>query len=137
MNNLLLATFVRGYNVNKIVDIITENFEVISNKIFLLQDKGDPKRKILTFNIVNEGVEFSEIVHNTISLHRKQDTNTLYTLNALNEVVKEQNNGIVDPSFSVDWGDFRNCLLVTQRDDESGEFVLKKIDTKLLQIINV
>ena len=77
------------------------------------------------------------MIKNTISLHRKKETNTLYTLNALNEVVKEQNNGQIDPKFSVDWGPHKNTLLVTYKDDESGEQFLRRIETRLISIVNL
>jgi len=40
-------------------------------------------------------------VKNTISLHRKKITNTLYTINALNELIKTINNGVLDTKYQV------------------------------------
>ena len=59
------------------------------------------------------------------------------TLNALNEVVREQNNGNVDSKFSVDWEPHRNTLLVTYKDDETGEQFLRRIETRLISIVNL
>ena len=70
-----------------------DNFELVGNKIFVLQDESDKFKKILTYNIVKGDTLFSKIVKNTISLHRTKDINSLYTLNALNEVIRSQNNG--------------------------------------------
>ena len=51
------------------------------------------------------------ILDNTILLHRKKDSNTLYTINALNDLIKSLNGGIIDTSFKVDWQDYKNCIL--------------------------
>jgi hypothetical protein len=135
-DTLLLATFCKARNVRSTIDLIVDNFEVISNKIFVLQDESDRYKKILTYNIVKDESIFSDIIKNTISLHRKKEVNSLYTLNALNEVVKGQNNGVVDLKFSVDWEKFRNTLLVTYK-EEDGEQKLRRIDTRLVSIVNV
>ena len=137
-DTLLLATFVRTQNINDVINTISRNFDVVDNKLFMLQDVVNKHKKIITYNInKDKDVVFSDIIQNTISLHRKKETNTLYTLNALNEVVKEQNDGELNKSFSVDWNVYRNTLLITYKDDITGETYLKKINTKLLNIVNL
>jgi hypothetical protein len=137
-DTLLLATFVRTQNINDVVDTISQNFDVVGNKLFMLQDVANKHKKIITYNINKDrDVVFSDIIQNTISLHRKKETNTLYTLNALNEVVKEQNDGELNKSFSVDWNVYKNTLLITYKDDITGEMYLKKINTRLLNIVNL
>ena len=135
-DTLLLATFCKARNVRSTIDLITDSFEVVGNKIFVLQDESDRYKKILTYNIVKDEVVFSDVTKNTISLHRKKEVNSLYTLNALNEVVKLQNNGVLDPKFSVEWEEFRNTLLVTYK-EEDGEQKLRRVDTRLISIVNV
>ena len=135
-DTLLLATFCKARNVRSTIDLITDSFEVVGNKIFVLQDESDRYKKILTYNIVKDEVVFSDVIKNTISLHRMKEVNSLYTLNALNEVVKLQNNGVLDPKFSVEWEEFRNTLLVTYK-EEDGEQKLRRVDTRLISIVNV
>lgn len=137
-DTLLLATFVRTQNINNVIDTISQNFDVVGNKLFILQDVANKHKKIITYNINKDrDAIFSEIIQNTISLHRKKETNTLYTLNALNEIVKEQNGGELNKSFSVDWKVYRNTLLITYKDDVTGEMYLKKVSTRLLNIVNL
>ena len=136
-DTLLLATFCKSRDVKDIINLINDSFEIVGGKIFILQDESDRHKKILTNNIVKEDIVFSDVIKNTISLHRKKETNTLYTLNALNEVVMEQNGGQLDPQFSVDWEPHRNTLLVTYKDDESGEQNLRRIETRLINIVNL
>jgi hypothetical protein len=69
------------------------------------------------------------ILDNTILLHRKKDSNTLYTINALNDLIKELNGGILDMKYKVNWSEYRNCILLTT----GGE--LKRLDTKVHDIL--
>ena len=71
------------------------------------------------------------MVDNTILVHRKKQTNTLYTINALNELIKSLNNGILDKKFLINWNDYQNCILLIQTEG------FNKIDTKIKQIINL
>ena len=135
-DTLLLATFCKSRDVRDIINLIGDSFEIVGGKIFVLQDESVRHKKILTYNIVKEDIVFSDVIKNTISLHRKKETNTLYTLNALNEVVLDQNEGQLDPQFSVDWEPHRNTLLVTYKDDESGNQNLRRIETRLINIVN-
>jgi len=84
---------------------------------------------ICTYNVDFGNV--SNFLENTILVHRKKDSNTLYTINALNTLIKELNGGIADSSYKVNWSDFRNCILLTRGDE------LKRINTKLFRIIEL
>jgi hypothetical protein len=84
---------------------------------------------MLTYNI--DGPVYNLQLPNTILVHRKKQTNTLYTINALNEVIRYLNNGILDTTYQVDWSKFRNSLLLTR----PGGF--KKVRTRLKTIIEV
>eukprot|EP01052_Picozoa_sp_SAG31_P082805 SAG31_NODE_42899_length_269_cov_0.917647_1_plen_78_part_10 len=66
---------------------------------------------VITYNVDQGNVD--TIPENTILVHRKKDTNTLYTINALNTLIKSLNGGVVDPKFRVDWKHYRNCVLLT------------------------
>ena len=70
-------------------------------------------------------------VKGTISLHRKNHSNTLYTINALNEVVANLNNGVIDSKFMVPWENFKNTLLVTNSEG------LNRINTRIYKIIKI
>ena len=137
-DTLLLATFVQSRNVPETIDKIKENFSIVGDKLFLLQDKSSLHKKIITYNIMkSDNIVFSDIISNTISLHRKKETNTLYTLNALNEIVKKQNEGKTDASFSVNWEDYRNTLLITYHNDTTNQNDIKIINTALISIIDL
>ena len=130
MNNRLYCTFVPEEDVNSAVDKIRESYSVLFNKIFVLESL-DGDKIMLTYNVDlgNSNGEFA--ISNTILVHRKKQTNTLYTINALNELIKSLNNGVLDKSYSINWNDYKNCILLVQADG------YKKIDTKIKEIINL
>lgn len=137
-DTLLLATFCQSRKIQETLENIKDNFDILGGKVFLLQDKSHKHKKIITYNIMkSQGIVFSDIISNTISLHRKKETNTLYTLNALNEIVKTQNNGNVDNQFSVNWEEYRNCLLITYQNDIGNRTELRIINTRLINIVNI
>ena len=56
---------------------------------------------MVTYNVVKS--EVTGFLPNTILLHRKKETNTLYTINAVNHIIKDANNGILDKSYRLQW----------------------------------
>ena len=128
MNNKLYCTFLQDEGVNEVVERILEEHDILFNKIFVLVALDDDKT-MLTYNI--DGPVYNLQLPNTILVHRKKQTNTLYTINALNEVIKYLNNGVLDTTYQVDWTRFRNSLLLTR----PGGF--KKVKTRLKTIIEV
>ena len=128
MNNKLYCTFLQEETVEEVVDQILEEHDILFNKIFvLISPDGD--KTMLTYNI-DDPVHNLQIP-NTILVHRKKQTNTLYTINALNEVIRYLNEGKLDTSYQVDWTKFRNSLLLTR----PGGF--KKVKTRLKRIIEI
>ena len=131
MNTQLLATFTAKVYLDGIVDKIKEIYPIVFNKIYILQNEDSQKELICTYNVdVTHAVDYNAI-ENTISLHRKKHTNTLYTINALNEVVMAMNNGIKDPNTIVPWENYKNSILVTNSDG------LNKINTRIFKIIKL
>ena len=128
MNNKLYCTFLQDEGVDEVVDRILEEHDILFNKIFVLVSLDDHKT-MLTYNI--DGPIYNLQLPNTILVHRKKQTNTLYTINALNEVIKYLNDGVLDTTYQVDWTRFRNSLLLTR----PGGF--KKVRTRLKTIIEI
>ena len=130
MNNRLYCTFTVSNDIEEIIYKIKKSYVILFNKIFVLESL-DGEKIMLTYNVdmINSTNDFA--VENTILVHRKKQTNTLYTINALNELIKSLNNGVIDKSFAVNWNDYRNCILLVQADG------YKKINTKIKEIINL
>ena len=130
MNNRLYCTFTTQNNIEEITNRIQTSYVILFNKIFVLESL-DGEKTMLTYN-VDMGNSLEEtLVDNTILVHRKKQTNTLYTINALNELIKSLNNGFLDKRFPIEWNDYKNCILLVQTDG------FNKIDTKVKEIINL
>ena len=130
MNNRLYCTFVEPNEIKEISEKIQSSYKVLFDKIFVLEST-DKEKIMLTYNIDIGNVEGEFAVGNTILVHRKRQTITLYTIIALNELIKSLNNGVLDKSFSIEWNNYRNCILLVQAEG------FKKIDTKIREIINL
>ena len=130
MNNRLYCTFVPEENVESTVDKIKTSYSILFNKIFVLESL-DGEKIMLTYNVDMGNSSGDFLVNNTILVHRKKQTNTLYTINALNELIKSLNNGYLDKSYTVNWNDYKNCILLIQTDG------FNRINTKVKDIINL
>lgn len=128
LNNKLFCTFTTREGLDNLVADITSQYDIMYNKMFVLEIK-DSDELVVTYN-VDQG-NISNIPANTILVHRKKESNTLYTINALNELIKSLNGGIVDRRYRVEWMHYRNTILLTQQSD------LKQLKTKIFKIIEL
>ena len=128
MKTQLLCTFTTKDGLDDIIKSISDAYIIVFNKIYVLQNEDNINELICTYNVdTSESVDYNK-VSGTISLHRKKQTNTLYTINALNECIKNLNNGVLDQKFMIPWENFKNMLLITNSDG------LNKINTRIYKI---
>ena len=130
MNNRLYCTFTTLNDYEEVANTIQTSYVILFNKLFVLESL-DGEKIMLTYNVDMSNSMVNTMMDNTILVHRKKQTNTLYTINALNEVIKSLNGGVLDKSFTVDWNDYKNCILLIQTDG------FNRIDTKVKTIINL
>ena len=131
MKTQLLATFTTKEDLDIIIRKIQDAYTIAFGKIYVLQNEKNINELICTYNVdLAAGADYND-VKGTISLHRKKHSNTLYTINALNEVIADLNNGLVDSKFIVPWENFKNTLMVTNSDG------LNKIPTRIYKIIKI
>lgn len=128
LNNKLFCTFTQLDELDDLIEDITSKYKVMYNKIFVLHVKSNDEY-VCTYNIDQGNV--SNIPSNTILVHRKKESNTLYTINALNELIKKLNGGVVDTRFPIDWQHYKNTIMLTQHDE------LKQLKTKIYKIIEL
>ena len=129
MKTQLLCTFTNLEAYDNTLKTIMDAYEVIFSKIYVFTNKEDENDIMCTYNV--DPINLGNFISNTISLHRKKQTNTLYTINALNEVIKSLNNGVLDKSFQIPWEDFSNSLLVTN--EKNG---YTRVQTVLKEIVS-
>jgi hypothetical protein len=128
LNNKLFCTFTNLEGLDTLIEDIKSQYEIIYNKLFVLEIVGK-EEYVVTYNV--EQANVSTIPENTILVHRKKESNTLYTINALNELIKKLNGGVVDTKFRIDWQHYRNCILLTQHNE------LNQLNTKIFKIIEL
>ncbi len=128
LNNKLFCTFTTLEDMESLIESITSQYNIMYNKIFVLHIKSN-NEYVCTYNIDQGNVK--ELPSNTILVHRKKESNTLYTINALNELIKKLNGGVVDTKFPIEWQHYRNTILLTQHDE------LKQLRTRIFKIIEL
>ena len=124
----LFCTFTDLEGLEDLISQIKSKYDIIYNKLFVLEIIGK-NEFVITYNV--DQTNLSSIPENTILVHRKKESNTLYTINALNELIKSLNSGVLDKKFPIEWNNYKNCILLIQTEG------FNKIDTKIKEIINL
>lgn len=120
MKTQLLCTFAHRSDLNIITEYIQTSYTIPERRIFVFSNSTTPENLYCTYN-ADAGTQRGQ---NTISIHRKKETNTLYTVNALNEVIREVNNGVLDKTYQLDWQRYQNSFILT---DEAGYRVINLV----------
>ena len=128
LNNKLFCTFVAEDVLDDMVNSLADAYTIMYNKMFVLFVKSTGEY-VITYNVDQGNVD--NIPHNTILVHRKKETNTLYTINALNTLIKSLNGGVIDPAFRVNWQHYKNCILLTNTNE------LRQLNTKVYKIVEL
>ena len=126
MRTQLLCTFTNESEFEGVVNTVMSTFDLFSRKIFVL--KLQPSNElVISYNIIPSRTSF---LPSTIMVHRKKESNTMYTINALNRLIVDEN-GELDKSYQINWDKYRNSVILT---DGDGYKVMK---TSLFRIIDV
>ena len=128
MNNRLFCTFTLLEDLDNLVNDITKRYDIMYDKMFVLHVKSN-NEYALTYNVDQGNV--NTIPENTILVHRKKETNSLYTINALNQLIKSLNGGVVDTKFPINWQHYKNCILLTQHNE------IKQLNTRIFKIVEL
>jgi len=129
MGQKLFCTFTLHGDLDKTLDKITEQYTVLYDKIFVLESPQS-EELMCTYNIDTHNTNGAPMPH-TILLHRKKESNTLYTINALNTLIKLLNAGVLDTTYMINWADYRNSILLTNGSE------IRKLETTIHTIINL
>lgn len=128
MSNKLICTFTTPDELDATLEMIQRDYTILYDKIFVLECKSMDEY-VCTYNIDLNNLR--SLPPNTVQVHRKKETNTLYTINALNAIIKSLNEGVLDKNFRINWSDYRNCMLLTSNNEP------KRINTRLHKIIDL
>lgn len=127
--NKLFCTFTTPDELEATVSTINRRYSILYNKVFILESPQS-NELMCTYNIDTGNVAESPLP-NTILLHRKKESNTLYTINALNALIRQLNGGVLDTRYIINWADYRNCILLNTGPE------LRKLDTAIHKIIDL
>ena len=129
MNTQLLCLFTYRNELDTSLEFILKNYTLINPNIFVLESKLIENDLFITYN-VEKGSAPVNSQWKTILVHRKKQSNTIYTINALNEVIKAKTGGQLDTTYQLDWNEFKNCIITT------SNYGYKKIPTKVHKNLN-
>jgi hypothetical protein len=129
LKNKLFCSFATEDTLDNVLHEINAEYSILYKKIFVLSSP-DSKEYMCTYNIEDNGKP-PRMMKNTILVHRKKESNTLYTINSLNSLIKSLNGGVLDSSYIINWNDYKNSILLYQND------TFKKLNTQIHRIVNV
>ena len=118
----LLCTFCKEEDLSRTIFLIDKYYHVLYDKIFVLEIE-DCNELACTYNI--DAVNFKPF-RNTIHVKRNKRTNTIFTINALNELVLTLNinNGIKNEI--VPWANYASRIILLK----SGSLCIKRTAIK-------
>ena len=125
----LLCTFSNSVQYTDVLKEIPQQYKLIDNKIFIFANENNLRELYLTFNV--EKNDLNNRFKGTISIHRKKQTNTLYTLNAMNKLIADENNGVYDKNFQLSWELYKNSIILT------NDIGVKIVPLKLFSISEI
>lgn len=127
----LLASFLQTDSEEEITDevqFLVDNLQLTTQYIFLMAQVNNPIKKVLTYNAVTTpGRSFHPRLY-TMRVHRKKQTNTLYTINALNLAVASQHDGQLGKHLKLDWEPYINSMLLSSE---------KKLEVHPLEVLKI
>jgi len=127
-NRQLLCTFTNLKDFRQVAEEVQKFYDIYNKRIFAFSNAKNPKEIYLTYNVLNmqrSAPKFS----NTILIHRKKQTNTLYTLNSMNKLIEEEN-GSRDPNYILNWSLYSNSLIIT------GDVSIRIIPLKIFNVFD-
>jgi hypothetical protein len=129
MRTQLLCTFTNKSELEDTLNKIQDTYSVVYNYIYILQNKTNLDELYVTYNI-DTSTRPDEPLEDTILVHRKKEYNVLYTINALNQIIREETGGQLDKTHRINWENYRNSIMVTNTEGS------RKIPTRIFEIID-
>jgi len=125
----LVCTFVKKHEIEQTIDEIERLFSILNGKVFLLKSTNIQNELMLSYNVVLESRQ--DFLPGSIMVHRKKETNTIYTINALNELIMNLNNGVLDKKYPIEWEKYRDTMLLKKPEG------LKLLKIELIKVYSI
>jgi hypothetical protein len=120
---------VKKYEIDEKLDDIKNEFRVLNNKVFLLKSQDLVNELILSYNVLLDS--HKDFLPGSILVHRKKESNTIYTINALNELIMNLNNGVLDKTYPIEWETYRDIMMLKKPEG------LKIIKIELIRVYSI
>jgi hypothetical protein len=129
-NRQLVCTFATQNQLLTTMRSILSSFDIMYNRVYIFESIENRNDVFYTYNIkgVKQGQTF---LPNTISIHRKKQSNTFYTINALNNLIQEINNGVLDKEYAVEWDNYRDMAILI------NDNMLKKVKLRMKEVFHL
>jgi hypothetical protein len=121
---LLIVAFINENKSDKFLKYIEDKFNVSPSKAFKFEIEGDSHQHVFTFYIeleTNENINLRDYFKNALIVHKK--SNVFYTINGLNKLIEKEHKlesgNINYRSFKIDWGKFKNNLILSSNNNLS------------------
>jgi hypothetical protein len=108
--NKIFTTFTSKDNLEQTLDKIKINYTILYSKIFVFSSP-ETEEFICTYNVDQNNCTKVHIIENTLLLHRKKATKTLFSINAINIL----NEMYPENGGEIKWEDYKESILLTRR----------------------
>lgn len=121
---LLLATFIFKNKTERFINNLKEDFDVKKENIFKFNIENDNEKELITFKINikdNEVIDIKNLFPNSVIINKRG--NALYTINALNLLIKEtktkEEKFIKNKNIKIDWELYQNKIITSYKSNLS------------------
>ena len=108
MRQQLLCTFTDNDGIFNCLRTIRTSYNDNNIKVEVYEI---PTGVVCIYNVTDN----TKRIPDTISINKKKETNTFYSINALNALIMALNNGVLDKTYAIDWHNYVDTLLLSAK----------------------
>ena len=128
---ILLASFVYTDKISSFIEYLNEHFSIEKTKVFGYELFSDNSKVLITFKLTlkdGKQINLREHFQNSVIIHKRGEA--LYTINALNELIKskigDDVNNLDIKSVKLDWSKYQEKLILIDN-GKLALFTIKRI----------
>lgn len=108
---VLIGTFVNKHKILSFIEKVKNITKMNTEKIYVFIIEGNTNEYLVTFKSYSNKGLINKLYNSTV-LHVKNGC--LFSINALNELIKEENGDTIQnhKDYLIDWSKFKNKLMI-------------------------
>jgi hypothetical protein len=108
---VLIGTFVNKHKILSFIEKVKNLTKMNTDKIYVFIIEGNSNEYLVTFKSYSNKGLINKLYNSTV-LHVKNGC--LFSINALNELIKEENGDTIQnhKEYVIDWSKFKNKLMI-------------------------